>query len=381
MLHIKTSSFWLASTLISLLLSLWLIQLWSEMNHYEVNPQQLTNTSDVIDYLRANEPTFSALNHPTIQVHTGVFIQSLQFINSSDVDISGYLWQRFDAGELDALHRAGLHEGVIFPEEVSSGSDNQPVEIYRLKEGESDIIGWYFDTTVRQPFDYDNYPFDHKTVWLRLWPKDFYAHVILVPDFDAYDATGMEDIFGIEEQIVLGTWERENTYFDYHHSNYTTDFGMKHFVGKQGFPELQYNIVIKRKFENAFIVNLLPLFLVASLLFAALLTVSHKKQHSQRLGFNATGFINTSSALFFVVMLAHIQLREKFEATSIVYMEYFYILMYCVLIITTANVYLFSIKIKLLSPVIDYRDNLLPKVIFWPSILAAMVAISLWANI
>jgi len=190
--------------------------------------------------------------------------------------------------------------------------------------GDGEVIGWYFESTLRQPFQYDGYPFDHKTVWVRMWSNHFEKNVVLVPDFEAYQSTGLDDIFGIEEDIVLGTWERENTFFDYHLSSYGTNFGIQDYVGQAGFPELHYNFVIKRKFKNAFIVHLLPLFLVSALLFGALLTVSGNRELAMRHGFSTSGVIGTSSALFFVVLLAHIQLREQFAGTSVVYMEYFY---------------------------------------------------------
>jgi hypothetical protein len=109
-------------------------------------------------------------------------------------------------------------------------------------------------------------------------------------------------------------------------------------------PELYYNIVIKRKFANAFIVHLLPLFLVAALLFATLLTVSEQPEITNKHGFNTSGMIGVCSALFFVVLLAHIQLREQFAGSGIVYIEYFYFLMYAVPVVTAANTYKETIK-------------------------------------
>jgi hypothetical protein len=136
--------------------------------------------------------------------------------------------------------------------------------------------------------------------------------------------------------------------------------------------------VVKRKFENAFIVYLLPLFLVAALLFAALLTVSANERLSNRLGFNTSGFISGCSALFFVVMLAHIQLRDQFADFSIVYIEYFYILMYALLALATANTFLFSIKPREGHRLITYEDNIIFKVAYWPVVLGSMILITLW---
>jgi hypothetical protein len=124
-------------------------------------------------------------------------------------------------------------------------------------------------------------------------------------------------------------------------------------------------------------VYLLPLFLVATLLFAALLTISDDGELSERLGFNTSGFIGSCSALFFVVMLAHIQLREQFAGSSIVYIEYFYILMYALLVAATANTYLFSLRPGRWCGLILYDGNIIVKVAYWPVVLACLILITL----
>jgi hypothetical protein len=123
---------------------------------------------------------------------------------------------------------------------------------------------------------------------------------------------------------------------------------------------------------------LLPLFLVATLLFSALLTVSKNDQLSDRLGFNVSGFIGACSALFFVVMLAHIQLREQFSGSPTVYIEYFYILMYGLLVTATANTFLFSTGTGSWLKIIHYQDNIIAKVAYWPVVLSCLIIITLF---
>lgn len=375
---IKQANWWWLSAVISVVLIIVLIKLWVHMNEYDIEPTQLVDEQAVTDYLNehwVNRPGGHPSNaEPMIKIKTGIFIQSLQFSDSSEVDVTGYIWQHYKDGVHDAIKPGSSEVGFILPEQVNSGEP--PEEVYRVKNGDEEVIGWYFEATLRQPFDYSLYPFDHKTVWVRMWAKDFSRNIVLVPDYAAYESTGLSDIFGIEKNIVLGTWDREDTFFDYKPSSYDTDFGIKNYVGQKDFPELHYNFVIKRKFQNAFIVFLLPLFLVAALLFAALLTVSEKKGLSERFGFNTSGFIGASSALFFVVMLAHIQLREQFAGTSIVYIEYFYILMYALLVIATANTYLFSIRSERWHNVILYNDNIIPKVAYWPVVIGSLIIIT-----
>ncbi|VAW89817.1 Methyl-accepting chemotaxis protein [hydrothermal vent metagenome] len=376
----KQTHWWFLSAAVSTLLIFVLVSLWVKMNEYDVEPPQLVNEAATNEYLKDNwEAPLSLASpdaKPTIKIKTGIFIQSLQFFNSSEVHLTGYIWQRYTDGIHDTIKPEKNEVGFILPEQVNSGSDIKPREVYRVRNGDDEVIGWYFEATLKQPFDYTLYPFDHKTVWVRMWPKEFSQNIVLVPDFESYKATGGYDIFGIEENIVLGTWVRKNTYFDYKLSSYDTDFGIADYIGQVGFPELHYNFVVKRKFENAFIVYLLPLFLVATLLFSALLTVSAKEELSSTLGFSTSGFIGASSALFFVVMLAHIQLREQFAGASIVYIEYFYVLMYGLLVTATANTYLFSINATRWSKVISYNDNIIPKVGYWPAVLGSLILIT-----
>jgi len=132
-----------------------------------------------------------------IKIKTGIFIQSLQFFNSTEVNLSGYIWQGYQDGVHDAIIPGQSEVGFIFPEQVNSGSDIEPREVYRARNGDKGVIGWYFKATLRQPFDYSRYPFDHKTVWVHMWPKNFSSNIVLVPDYAAYKSTGASDIFGI----------------------------------------------------------------------------------------------------------------------------------------------------------------------------------------
>ncbi len=374
----KQSTLWLLSTAFSLFLIGLLVTLWVKMNQYHVPPTQLVSEQSTQQYLEENwgdRNLFDSSLEPLRTVKTGIFVQSLQFSNASQVHLTGYIWQRYQQGVDDDIKPKQGEIGFILPEQVDS---TVPKEIYRIRDDNEEVIGWYFDATLRQSFDYGNYPFDHKTIWVRMWAKDFSKNIIFVPDFSAYQSTGLNDIFGIEKNIVLGTWNRENTFFDYHLSSYDTNFGVSNYVGQTGFPELHYNFVIKRKFENAFIVYLLPLFLVSMLLFAALLTVSKDSDLSDRHGFNTSGFIAASSTLFFVVMLAHIQLREEVAGSDIVYIEYFYIFMYMKLVLATANTYLFATQAAPWLRFIHYRDNLMPKLAYWPIALGSIVAITFY---
>ncbi|VAW61270.1 hypothetical protein MNBD_GAMMA10-1556 [hydrothermal vent metagenome] len=77
-------------------------------------------------------------------------------------------------------------------------------------------------------------------------------------------------------------------------------------------------------------------------------------------------------------MLAHIQLRQQFAGSGIVYIEYFYILMYALLVSATANVYFFSIRVPWWGNMISYNDNIIPKVGYWPAVFGGLILITLF---
>lgn len=379
----KEKTWWWLSTVVSVLLISVLLILLVGMNRYQLKAERLVNVEAVEKYLANRWESAKHRQETTSQsltkIPTGIFIQSLKFASSTEVNISGYLWQRYIDGVNAFLKPNPGEVGFILPEQVETGNDIEPRETYRIKQGAEEVIGWYFEATLRQPFNYFYYPFDHKTVWVHLWPKDFSANVVLVPDYKAYKSTGEEDVFGIAKDIVLGTWERDDTYFDFKPACYGTNFGIDGYVGQSGFPNLYYNFVIKRKWGNAFIVHLLPLFLVAALLFAALLTVTRKPELASIHGFTTSGVLGTCSVLFFVVLLAHIHLREQFPGSGIVYMALFYYLMYMALVAVAASTYLFTMKAFPSFTVPYYKDHLIPKVLFWPILLLSMTAFTSYA--
>jgi hypothetical protein len=378
-------SFW-----VSLVLLVVLVFSWVDLNRHEPDlANQLVSQPATEMWLQENWRSKTPLR----RVKTGFFIQSLKFYDSNEVHLTGYIWQKYNTStQADIVPPVGK-SGFILPEQVDSGAFT-PVELYRreISGGDEILIGWYFEATLRQFFNYFTYPFDHKTVWVRMWHRKFTSNVVLVPDFESYSAYNLSkgqtkpqidlhESFGYETDIVLGAWEIDNTYFDYRPSGYDTNFGVPDYVGQKDFPELRYNFVIKRKFENAFIVHLLPLFVVAALLFGVLLTISDKPDEVERHGFTTSSVIGACSALFFVALLAHIELREQFAGSRVVFMELFYFFMYAVLVIACAYAYLFADDSLWLRKLVGNGGNSLVKAAYWPFLLLVVTLISLSMNV
>ena len=368
---------WKISNSVSLVFLVLMGLIWvNATTKYDPNKNQLTNEAEVDKHLSENFPSL-----PQKRIPTGVFIQSLKFNSSSEVNFTGYVWQIFDQSEYKDTSDKDIPVGFILPETVESGSNIAPKLAFRDKmKGNKEVIAWYFESTLKQSFDYSRYPFDHKTVWIRFWSRDFNRKTILVPSFASYKSTKLTDAFGYDKNIVLGTWKLLNTFFDYRKEDYNTTFGIYGKGVKDNQPELYFNIVIKRRFLNSFIVYILPLAIIACLVFATLMMITKDGEQASIFGINTSGIIGVCSGLFFVVLVSQVQIREEFAGSSIVYVEFFYPLIYISLLGVSVNSFIFSSSKKEYNSSftnwINYQDNIIPKLIYWPVLLGSATIIT-----
>ncbi len=372
------------TTLLSVVLSvaaMWVISdSWQQQGREFSNQTVVIPDQAALDVFIADETASARASNfndvERIDIPTGVFIQSLVFNSSSDVNLTGYVWQKYP-------QNFEYQKGVIFPEEIHSNDTILRREYADtvVHDGETyDLIGWYFDVTVRQSFDYRRYPLDFLTIWLRIWPADFEndTRILLVPDFASYrDSTA--NSFGLDADIVQGEWDITESFFSYQRIPYDTTFGYPARAEGDLYQEFFFNLGADRKFINAFVINLVPLLVVAVLLFAAVMTISNDKEQAGLFGSSTSGVIGTCSALFFVVLLSHIQVRSMFAGSGLVYIEYFYLVMYGMVLATALNAYLFSLKRMRNHWLLHYRDNYIAKVTFWPVLLwsTALITVSM----
>ena len=105
--QLRQTTWWWLSAAVSALLTLVLIYLWMQMNDYAVVTTQLVGeraTNEYLESWREHHPAGPALNaEPPIKIKTGVFIQSLKFFNSTEVNLTGYIWQRYQDGIHDPI--------------------------------------------------------------------------------------------------------------------------------------------------------------------------------------------------------------------------------------------------------------------------------------
>jgi hypothetical protein len=352
---------WMLAFVFSFLCVLGMGIIW----HLTLNESSLQDRNeDIIVFDRADVETVLQncdTSPKTPRVPTGVFIQSLEFSTANDVTMTGYIWQNV----------SGLVNETTFPSFSFPEAKETTIESAYMDE-EKGIVGWHFVTTLRQQFNYSRYPFDEEDVWIKFW-NNASEESILVPDFDSYENLAPEKLPGLERSIVLEGWEPQKTYFSYRVNSYNTNFGIENFK-HTNVSELYYNIDIKRDFKSPFVSDMLPIMVVAALLFVVL-AITTKEERKNQFGFNSSGVLAYCASLFFVLIISHASLRNKIPTDSIIYLEYFYLIMYVAILAVSLNSIAFVSHMDI--PFIDTKDNLYVRLVYWPVIMGVLLLITL----
>lgn len=317
---------------------------------------------------------YESKNGELVRIPTGILLQSIEFLSAYNVAVSGYIWQRWDSTKIPA----DVTPGVIMPEGnvVTFG---EPA--YRISNGPNEeVIGWYFSTTLRQPFFYDKYPLDLQEIWIRVWPTDFHKNVVLVPDYASYPGTefseniekrSFEDyaeLIGLDTALVLERWNVNNAFFSYFENSYNTNFGIDNYQGQAGFPELYYNVSVTRDFFDAFFANVIPPIMVVMLSFMGLLLSTKIDALFERHATASSAMLAYYGMLFFIPITAQYAMRREVGAQGITYLDFFYFGSYIALILVSLNAILINSSAS--WGWLTMRNNIVPKIMFLPAVTA-----------
>lgn len=233
------------------------------------------------------------------------------------------------------------------------------------------MIGWYFHATLRQPFDYRQFPFDRQDVWLRLWHPDLGRNTLLVPDFGSYTDMKPSAQPGLERHFVYEGRDPELTSFN----DYTTSFGLGREQTLSRYPELYYDIGLKRDFLSPLLDDALSLTVIGLLLFATLRPAATDEAREQRLDLPVGPVMSFCGVVLFGVNLTHNHIRSSVSPQQIAYLETIPFPLYLGMLSVALNTILLSMPVR--PKRIVYEDNLIPKLLFWPTMLGSLLVLTL----
>ncbi|MGV8124578.1 MAG: hypothetical protein AB2L14_32925 [Candidatus Xenobiia bacterium LiM19] len=304
------------------------------------------------------------IKHP-VRIPTGIYLQSLEYVTSNDLKAVGYLWLKYPLGNKDVV----VHEPT-FPEATSV----EMQEVSHRSDGDSDVIRWRFEVTLRESFDYSKYPLDRPDIWIWIKSGDFENREVLIPDLGSYKATSPQNGPGLPENgFVFPGYTLMGSYFDYRESIATTDFGVKNTYDLETFPELYFHVVGRRNVLNPFVSKVFPLLIILSMLFVVKLKFTNSEEGKRTFGLNGIAVLGTVISFFFSTMLSQSTFRTEINVERITFMENFHLITYLMLFYMSVTTFFF-IGTKVPS-ILEYEDCLLSKILYWP-IITGLVLMS-----
>ncbi len=354
-------SLWGTSITVSLLFACSIIFLWYISICYpQRDPSQnvLASQASVAASLARVEADFKRKKlQPPVHIPTGVVLETIDFSTSSKSMSGGYIWQKYPLDLPDDIDRGILLTDVVDAHEIE--------ELYRVQENGHELIVWFFRTPLRQLPTAGTFPLDEGTIRLQIWPRTLSPRIVLVPDLDGYEFMFPSQQPGLVDTLVLKNWRVERTFFSYRYDHYNANFGSRTLIREREIPDLYFNVVVQRSILSPIIAYAVPMIVVAALLFATLIVKAD----------NSFNILGHTASLFFVLAISQTVLRSYLAVPQVVYLEYGYILLYVAILCISVNSILYTSTLHL--PIIQHRNNLWPKLLYWPILLGAFLWISL----
>lgn len=348
------------------------VQLKTPSYSFSNTDVEITNTTELDAYINALKREQKKSN--AVAVKTGFFIQNVKFTSANDLHVSGYFWQKASKPKVLISKFKERSLSIIlepdFPE-----AESLELKLVNEKEG---LIQWYFSAEIRQSFDYSNYPFDHEDIWLRVRPKKAYQEQLLfIPDFNSYtkfasqtshylgsETTELNLKNGLEKDIFIEGYKIIRTFFSIRDRTYSNSFGEFNLKESYTYPELYYNISIKRRFLEVFIVYFIPILVTVFLLFTVLMTYTHDAKENELYGFNVSTVLGFCASLFFVIIVSHMSLRDTLLTGNIIYLEYFFFCLYFLITIVSIGAFAFSSSSTI--SIFKKNNGEIIKMMYWP---------------
>lgn len=358
---------WLTSSLFAALLAASIGAIWTldiQSDTRDKDHEHVIETEYVLNHFlfleRKNNPHLYKKN--PILLPTGIYITSLEPAHDGSLTINGLVWQKYDRKE-----HPDLEPHILFLNAVEQYLEQNSSTF----KGTQETIGWSFKAKFQTQFSYLKYPFDEQEIALTLGYKEYESHIILTPDFEAYlssDSPKSE----IDPKIHSNQWQIKETYAFYELTDFPTDFGIEDYPGQKGFPNLNYGIRIRRHFVYPLTASALPIIIILFVVFSILLFTGLTIHRSSL----ATEIIKLTSSIFFATAIAHQTFQRSLQSPVITYFEYFYFLIYGIILFTAINGMLYAYERG--GTIINSHNNLIARLIYWPVTLLLCLGLTLW---
>ena len=366
------SELWRMVALVSVVLVanialLWYLNVTTDFSRIDDDVERIVNQTILDKYVKQNdERLYKLVNSRYHKVPTGLFIESYE-LASFDASLIGKLWMKYPKDLYDVAPPAFYFPDVSAREARGLVSE----KLSEVDQGDHVLVTWRFRVTLEQDFSYRQFPFEQNDIRVDILYPDLSKNILLVPDLESYDILNPSVRPGLNPGITVPSCETIASFFALRTVGFKSTFGGDGLV--KSYPALSFHMVAKRIFLNPVIANMIPILIVALIMFVVLYISSNEEDG--RAGLTTMNVIQSSAGFLFILILAHVNERNRIETPEIAYIELFYFSMYLYIAVQTLTLATMFRGVD--WNLFRYEDNLILKLLFWPVLLSIWFAFTL----
>ena len=286
-----------------------------------------------------------------IAIPTSIYFNSIELMESQTAGMTGFFIQSFPKG-----HKPDSDPDFVIPS-IVPGSPYQVKLVKKVQRPYDEIFIWSFDVVVKQPYIEEFTPFNQFTLSFPFFNQNRAKNheYVFIPSKNHLSS---HEMLGIEESDgsnIIPAWTLKK-------SNYT-------YGSKKGFEngrifnelntnELIFNLVFSESILGSFAENLFPYLLNSILIFAILALPLAKGASSMK---SSLGMLTTVAL---VITFQSNSSALGFTRYATLFLDIYGLLLFILTILVLVDLirYLTKSKVYLL----DYRNNLIAKLMYWP---------------
>jgi hypothetical protein len=346
---------------------IWHLNLITDFSLFDSEEERIVNQSILKKYVERYDHDLYKLANTTFEkIPTGIFIESYE-LKSFEASIIGKLWMKYPKRLYETAPPAFYFPDVSAIEVRGLTSD-------LISETEFEdyvLVTWRFRATLEQDFSYQQFPFEQNDIQVVVLYPDLSKNILLVPDLESYDILNPSVKPGLNPEITVPSSETISTFFTFETVDSKTNFGNEARV--KNHPALSFNMIVKRIWLSPFIANIIPILIVALIMYIVLYISSN--QETARSGLSIMNVVQSSAGFLFILLLAHVNERNRIETPEIAYIELFFFSMY--VFITLESIALAMLLRGANWKFFTYGDNLILKLLFWPMLVSTWFAVTI----
>lgn len=283
---------------------------------------------------------------PPVNIPCGILLSSISMPDPDHIAIAGYAWNKYnnEQSSISREMRFPQASKITFSAPTTSLADHE------------ETVTWNIQAILFQEQNYIKYPFDQMHIRIILEHKDIEKNTLLIPDLASYKKISPESLPGLDKEFVFPGFAIEQTFFEYHKVEPTTNYGLQDFGKVTDNYQLVYNVILNRNLLNPFVLYLLPLLVILFSLFSTLLVEGLKSEPLSVLG----GY----TGLFFALIVLQRSLREQYPTGGTLYLEYAFFYTYITIIFLIIHTILMSYYKHWES--YQKRSLYMMRILFWP---------------